>query len=153
MDTLRSASHLQRELGDNLFNALVSSDNTEAVRQFASGLVKDGLPTTMTIAGRTYEILGFLRGDEKKVPRSTIIEHVKEMQANLGQDDGQHLLDHQEEIPEVLRGKVVFVFTDWRFPNDPGGMACVYWKDDRWVQLWDWTLNNWRAALQVLHRI
>jgi hypothetical protein len=53
MDTLRSASHLQRELGDDLFNALVSSDNTEAVRQFANGLVKDALPTSMTIAGRT----------------------------------------------------------------------------------------------------
>lgn len=38
IDTLRSAAHLQRELGDELFLALISSDNTAAVKQFLLGL-------------------------------------------------------------------------------------------------------------------
>jgi len=42
---------------------------------------QDVLPTEMTIAGRTYEILGFLRGDEKSVVGHTIVERAKEMKA------------------------------------------------------------------------
>lgn len=38
IDTLRSAAHLQRELGDELFSALISSDNTAAVKKFLLGL-------------------------------------------------------------------------------------------------------------------
>jgi hypothetical protein len=38
IDTLRSAAHLQRELGDELFSTLISSDNTAAVKQFLLGL-------------------------------------------------------------------------------------------------------------------
>lgn len=38
IDTLRSVAHLQRELGDELFSALISSDNTATVKQFLLGL-------------------------------------------------------------------------------------------------------------------
>ena len=152
MDTLRSVSHLQRELGDDLFNALVSSDNTEAVRQFVGGLVKDTLPTEMTVSGRTYEILGFLQGDEKSVVGHTMVTRAKEMQAHLGKDDGQHLLDHQEEIPEILRGKVVFVFTDWRNPALSGHVAYVIWRGGRWVRLWVWLAYGRLGNARVLRR-
>lgn len=38
IDTLRSTAHLQRELGDELFLALISSDNTAAVKDFLLSL-------------------------------------------------------------------------------------------------------------------
>ncbi len=96
------------------------------------------LPSEMTIAGRTYEIFGFLRGDEKSVVGHTIVERAKEMKAPLGQDDGQHLLDHQEEIPEALRGKVFFVFPNWRNSHRPECVACVFWFGGRWLLSWNW---------------
>ena len=40
MDMLLSAAHLRRELGEKLAKALFSSDNTEAVRMFASTLLQ-----------------------------------------------------------------------------------------------------------------
>ncbi len=153
MDTLRSVAHLQKELGDDLFNAVVSSDNTAVVREFAKTLA-NVLPTTMTLGGRVYDLLGFLRGDEKSVRSTTMVERVKEMNANLGQDDGQHLLDHQDEIPVVLRGKVVFVFTDWRHPGVSEHVACVVWGGDsrRWVQDWNWLVYGWGGNGRVLRR-
>jgi len=118
MDTLRSTAHLQREIGDELFDALVSSDNTDAVREFAKTLVKDAMPTSFTVGNRTYDMLSFLRGNEKSVVGHTMVERAKEMNANLGEDDGQYLLDNQQDIPVALRGKVAFVFIDWRLPDD-----------------------------------
>lgn len=134
MDTLRSAAHLAREIGDDAFAALVSSDNTDAVRAFANGLVKSSFPVQMTVGGRTYDILTFLHEGENVVAGTTMVSRAKKMDASLGQEDGEHLLAHQDGIPVALQGKVVFVFTDWRHPGDPGHVAFVYWDGGRWVQ-------------------
>ena len=114
--------------------------------------VEARVSTTMTIADRTYEILGFLRGDEQSVAGSVMVERAKEMQANLGQDDGQYLLDHQEEIPEAFRGKVVFVFPDWRNPDSPEGVACVCWGGGRWLRRWLWLGGGFRDRCRLLRR-
>ncbi|MFH1946935.1 MAG: hypothetical protein ABIJ23_02135 [Candidatus Magasanikbacteria bacterium] len=152
MDTHRSTAHLQREIGDELFDALVSSDNTERVRQFAKTLVADAIPIEMTIGGRTYDLLGFLKGNEKSVKGDTMVIRAKEMNANLGKEEGEHLLKHQDEIPVALRGKIVFVFTDWRLPGVPVRVAYVYWDDDGWVQGWHWLGLDWYGLVRVLRR-
>jgi hypothetical protein len=125
MDTLRSVAHLQREIGDGLFNMLVSSHNTDAVREFAKTLVIwDDLSVTFTVGNRTYDMLSFFREDDgKAVVGHTMVERVKKMKANLGKDDGQYLLNNQRDIPVALRGEVVFVFTGWRGPII--GFVCV----------------------------
>ena len=104
MGDFRQLAHLAEQLGDERFHALIDSGNTGKVRAFCDKLVKAMLPTTMTISGRTYDLLGFLQGDEKSVVGHTMVVRAKEMNANLGQDDGQHLLDHQDEIPAAVRG-------------------------------------------------
>ena len=121
----------------------------DGLQRIAEGV----LPTEMTIAGRTYDILGFLKEEDGgSVVGSTMVERAKEMQANLGQEDGQYLLDHQEEIPEALRGKVVFVFPDWPHPDDPARVACVYWGGDRWLQRWYWLGLDFRGRCRLLRR-
>ena len=152
MDTLRSTARLQREIGDILFDALVSSDNTDAVREFAKTLVKDAMPTSFTVGNRTYDMLSFLRGNEKSVVGHTMVERAKEMVANLGQDDGQYLLDNQQDIPVALRGKVMFVFTDWRHPDVSSYVYYVYWGDGRWVRDWYWLDGGWDDNDRVLRR-
>ena len=153
MDTLHSVAHLQREIGDEAFSTLISSDNTEAVRQFAQGLVEKALFKEMTVGGRTYDILGFLKGDEKLVIGQVMVDRAKEMNANLGQDDGEHILKHQDEIPVALRGKVTFVFTDWRHPDNPGLVYSVCWNGGQWVRYWNWLDDDyWGGNSRLLRR-
>ncbi|MBI5729092.1 MAG: hypothetical protein HY983_02540 [Candidatus Magasanikbacteria bacterium] len=152
MDTLRSTAHLQRELGDELFATLISSDNTAAVKQFAEELLKSGLPTAMTIGGRAYDILGFLQEDEQSVKGDVMVGRAKELKAHQGKEEREHLLKHQGDIPAALRGKVAFVFTDDRRPGDPELVYCVCWGVDRWVECWGWLGLDWCGNYRVLRR-
>lgn len=107
----------------------------------------------MTVGGRTYEILGFLKGDEKSVIGHVMVDRAKEMSANLGKDDGEHVLKYQNEIPAALRGKVAFVFTDCRRPGDPERVRDIYWSGDRWVGDWDRLDGvNWNGIDRLLRR-
>jgi hypothetical protein len=108
----------------------------------------------MTVGGRTYEILGFLKEEDGgSVIGHAMVNRAKEMNANLGKDDGEHILKHQDEIPVALRGKVVFVFPDWRRPDNPGGAYCICWRDDEWVQYWYWLgRGDWDGDDRVLRR-
>ncbi len=148
----RELAHLKEQLGDERFAALIDSGNTGKVKEFCDQLLKDALPTTMTVGGRTYDILGFLEEGETSVVGSTMVVRAKEMSAHLGKDDGQHLLDHQEDIPEALRGKVAFVFTAWRHPVNPENVAYVNWSGDRWVQNWNGLGSGWSGRDRVLRR-
>ena len=149
---LRELAHLQEQLGDERFAALIYSGNTGKVKDFCDQLLKDTLPTTMTVGGRTYDILGFLEKGETSVVGSTMVERAKKMSAHLGEDDGQHILNHQGDIPAALRGKVVFVFTDWRHPGDSENVACIHWNGVRWVRDWRMLDGVWGGGGRVLRR-
>lgn len=111
------------------------------------------LPTEMTIGGRTYEILGLYKEeDEGAVSGPMMTNRAREMNAHLGQDDGQHILDHQGEILTTLRRKVVFVFTDWRDPVYPGRVACVACDCHHWVRRWRWLDDGFDGRARVLRR-
>ncbi len=148
----RAMAHLLEQLGDERFAALIDSANTGKVKELCDALVKSALPTEMTIEGRTYDILGFLRGDETSVVGHEMVTRAKVMSAHLGQDEGEHILKYQDQIPVSLRGKVVFVFTDWRHPDDSEDVFCVYWCVDRWVQYWGWLGHDWHGNSRVLRR-
>ena len=77
MSDFRKLAHLYEQLGEDRFQVLISSDNTGKVKDFCDQLLKDALPTTMTVGDRTYDILGFLRGDETSVVGHTMVERAK----------------------------------------------------------------------------
>ena len=114
---------------------------------------EDILPTTMTVGGRTYDILSFVQGDGF-VGGYQMIAKVREMSANLGQEEGEHFLKNQGDIPVELRGEVTFVFTDWRHAAHSESVSCVYWSvgDRRWVRDWGWLDQNWYDYARVLRR-
>jgi len=122
-----------------------------ALQTIAADQFSNQLPATMTIAGRTYEILGFLQGGEDHVKGDIMVSRAKEMQAHLGEDNAQHLLDHQSEIPVALRD-MAFVFTNWHLPDIPASVFCVCWRDGRWVRHWSWLDSDWHARYRVLRR-
>jgi hypothetical protein len=152
MSDFRAVAHLEEQLGEAGWRALIDSANTGKVKEFCNALVASGLPTTMTVGGRTYDILSFLRGDEKSVLGNTMVKRAKEMTAHLGQDDREHILAHQDEIPAALRGRVVFVFTDDRHPDNPEYVYYVVWDDDCWVPGWGWLARDWHGYYRVFRR-
>jgi hypothetical protein len=107
----------------------------------------------ITVGGRVYEILPFLRGDEKSVNGNTMVARAKKANANLGKEDGEHFLENQADILAVLRGKIAFVFSDWRFPGGMRGVACLFGgSSDRWYQDWRWLSSDWNGYYRVLRR-
>ncbi len=146
-------AHLLEQLGDERFAILINPYNMGKVREFCDHLLKDALPTEMTVGGQTYEILDFLKGDEESVAGHIMVDRAKEMNANLGKDDGKHILKHQYEIPLPLREKVAFVFPDWRHPASPEHASYVYWNGVKWAQRWGWlSVSNWDGRDRVLRR-
>ncbi|MFA5318475.1 MAG: hypothetical protein WC323_03315, partial [Patescibacteria group bacterium] len=110
------------------------------------------LPTTMTVGGREYEILDFLQDGKSFVKSDVMVARAKKMNANLGEEDACHILVYQHDIPAALQGKVVFVFTDWRRPDDSGSVCYVYWGGGRWVRGWRWLDRAFGEDGRVLRR-
>ncbi|MDP2631915.1 MAG: hypothetical protein Q8P30_04095 [Candidatus Uhrbacteria bacterium] len=150
----RAMAHLLDQLGDERFAALIDSANTGKVKELCDALVRNtpSLPTEMTINGRTYDILGFLREDETSVLNHEMITRAKNMNAHLGEDDCEYLLDNQQDIPVSLRRKVVFVFTYWRGSGDSEDVCYVFWDHVVWFRSWDRGFSIWSGDYRVLRR-
>ncbi|MFA5128798.1 MAG: hypothetical protein WC445_02390 [Patescibacteria group bacterium] len=110
------------------------------------------LPTEMTVGGRTYEILSFLREGEERVHGHTMVARAEKLGAYLGKEDCEFILAHQDEIPAALRGKIVFVFPDMRYPVGRECVAYLRWRGDRWYQYWGWLDVGWDDGARVLRR-
>jgi len=112
------------------------------------------LPSEMTIGGCTYEILNFLKGDEKCVDGRTMLMRAKKMNAHLGFEDGEHLMIHQDEIPVMLRDEVSFIFTAWKNRDRRrSNVTCVCWRGDYWDGGNVYTFEGyWTGDYRVLRR-
>lgn len=110
----------------------------------------------MAIGGRVYEILDFLRADEKFVNNATMVARAEEMNAKLGKEDGEFILEHQGDITVSFREEVVFIFADWRYRgSNPEIMYGVDWGiDHRWVrrQLIIMFGGKWDGHYRLLRR-
>ncbi|OGH65086.1 MAG: hypothetical protein A3A89_04655 [Candidatus Magasanikbacteria bacterium RIFCSPLOWO2_01_FULL_33_34] len=110
------------------------------------------LPMEMVVGGRKYKILGFLFEDEESVLGRTMIERAVSMDANPGEEDGQHILDNYKDIPSVLHN-TMFVITGWRKPGSADDVACLCWKDNILVLAWLWIGGaHWSRGDRVLRR-
>lgn len=117
---------------------------------FVAEYEESTLPTEITVGGRVYEILSLLRGGQDWVSGSDMVERAKEMLANLGEEDGRHFLEHQKDIPTVLRNKIVFVFSDWQ--DGKGNIAVVKWVIDEWCRTIVTVDMAWTGPYSVLRR-
>lgn len=91
--------------------------------------------------------------DGDVVSEATMLERAKAANATSGQKECEDFLAHQSEIDPALRGKVVFVFVDWRrHPGSPGDVAAVYWGGGRWVLRWGWLGIGWYGLYRPVRR-
>ncbi len=84
---------------------------------------------TMTLSGRTYELLPYLEEHEQSISRFTLEKRGKKLNANLGSDVGERLLIYQSEIPKKLR-KYFFVFPAWLSKSKE--ITYIAWNGDHW---------------------
>jgi len=76
--------------------------------------------------------------------RYRVVEWVKKHNACLGKNHLEYLLNHQDEIPDRLREKVIFVFVDCDDPDCPDNVEYVYWFHEKWNK------SKWYFALGMI---
>lgn len=151
----RRMRDIKRQLDQVSGSPLDPEEVACALQKIVEGDFMGGtLPPLITLGTHVYEILGCCREEEKSVSGFTMEERAKEMGAHLGQVDGIHLLNHQAEIPEIFRGKIGFIFTDWFHPNNPHKRAVILWDGrSSWALHWYPFFDNaWRRKYRVLRR-
>lgn len=111
-------------------------------------------PTNVfTIGDRTYELISFLKEGESSVSDNTMAERAKKLDANLGQKDGQFILERQDKIPEKFRMKFCLVFADWRNSLRPQCVTRLIWDRHHWCAYWLWHGNDWGVRDRLVCRI
>lgn len=110
------------------------------------------LPTEFTLGDRTYELVPFLKEGESYIRGNTVVGRAKKLNANLGQDDSQFILEHQDEIPRELQGKFYLVFAGLRDPSDPESVAYLDWNGCSWYLRWSWFVSLWDEYVLLVRR-
>lgn len=145
---LTGSAHLMRELGQDLYEALINPKNTGKVRKLAEELYDADIPAEITVGGRTYELVHLPNG------RGGAAKSAKSVNANLGQEDGENFLANQKDIPSELWHRVTFLFTDWRHPESKDHYACLYYNEAqcKWSTSWRLVKEGWYFRCRGLHR-
>ncbi len=111
------------------------------------------LPTTFTVSGRDYELVSFVKKEDGgSVSGDTMVARATELGAELGEEDGRFLLEHQNEIPASLRGKIYMVFPKWRSPDGPRSVACLHWVGGEWCDDWGSLDFQWDGGGRLVRR-
>jgi hypothetical protein len=88
---------------------------------------------------------GFLiKRGEDYISGEELVKRAKELKANLGQQQAEYLLEHQEEIPEEWqRYCLVFTGTVWRDRHGDRSVPCLGWDGRRWCLSLHWLEFGW----------
>lgn len=130
----------------------MSSNHTGKVRKFAEELL---IPTEIIIGGRAYRTLPLFKEGENSVGGNVM----KEMAALISNEERQHILDYQADIPSGIRSVVTFVLAIWKTArlsrNVPVTIECLSWFKDAgsWVVHARGPAGEWRGCYRVLRRI
>ncbi len=111
------------------------------------------LPTEITIGNRIYKIINYFKENEDRVSGDVMVKRAKEMYADLGENEGRHILAHQDQIPIILRGKVMFIFPNWRHLYHSDRSYCIRWSGDKWIKdFFAYSDNDWSKSSRLLRR-
>ncbi len=110
-------------------------------------------PMTFQAGGVTYTIVSCLGNDEVTIEGHELVTRGRQREASVREEHGKHLLEHQDGIPQELRGKVRFVFPEWHQGSRLLTAAIISWseRDRRWVLTWGWLHHQWSGKHKLVH--
>ncbi len=98
-----------------------------------------------------YEVLKLLREGDTSISGEEMSSLAKEMNAQLGEEDCNYLLEHEYEIPKELQDDYL-IFPGWRCPGNPDSVAVLYWSGGRWIQNWHGVEDDWYGHDRLVRR-
>ena len=98
------------------------------------------------------ELVGFLKSGEEYIDGEELIRRARqELNADLGQEDAEWLLAHQDQIPKEWRGYfLTFPGTVWQGSRGHRYIPDLYWSDGRWFLHFDWLGYDWSDRARLL---
>ncbi len=136
------------DLGEKNSQKLIERENREKVLQFCKKLTfaekkYETLPVEMKIGDRVYEVIPYLKDKEKPITGYEVIKRARALNACLGADDADYILEHQRDIPGGFY-RYYFIFTNWN--NSEGhDSEMLYYIDDCYYDVrkeeYEWTKN------------
>lgn len=140
---------LQRviERGDELRSAIFDKVRELAKPKFVYDKTKDAWELIEDIgfvplitSPKNLEFVAFLKSDENSVTGEVMLERARgDLNANLGQQHAEWLLEHQAEIPEEFRKYyLVFTGTIWRVSVGDRNVPCLGWSGNKWCLGFRW---------------
>ena len=98
------------------------------------------------------ELVPILKSGETYVNGEEMLRRAREeFNANLGQEDAEWLLEHQNEIPKEWRSHyLTFTGTLWRGDGGSRGVSCLHWHGGRWRLDFGWLEGGWGSDDRVL---
>ena len=140
---------------EKLAELIAVGDHTPAfsrdMRKEGWELVEPGSKRTINSVSN-LELVSFLKSGESSINGEEMVRRArKELDANLGQEDAEWLLEHQNEIPAELRKfYLTFPGTVWRGSGGSRRVPCLDWDGDRWCLFFGWLRSDWLSGDRAL---
>lgn len=112
-------------------------------------LIEHATRTVISVA--EIEAVSFLRDGERRILGYDVIGRARFdprlVGTNLGQEDAEFCLEHQDEIPVELRQCIlVFPGTIRRHPGGYFYVPYLDWDGERWVLAFGWLGGGWHSS-------
>lgn len=127
---------LQKEIGKELFWALIEKRNAKTVRNFASTLDRWAEKVVrLKLGDRVFDLALFLDGTSFGRGDLILGETKNIVASSLNESQGRYFIGHREEISEeILKGKLVFFFPNSPYKNRRGQVT--YFSGTNPKKLW-----------------
>lgn len=100
--------------------------------------------TPRRLTSANIEGISFLKGTESQINGEEMVRRATGLDANLGQEDAEFLLEHQDEIPAELREfYLVFPGTMWQGSGEDRFVPFLSWVGGQWVLCFFWLGSGW----------
>lgn len=98
------------------------------------------------------KLMPILKSGEDRVNGEEMVHRARvELDANLGQEDAEWLLEHEDLIPKEWRSYYIpFTATVWRDSDGYRSVASLFWLGGEWHLYWHWLDDGWDSRVSLL---
>lgn len=143
--------------GEEVFNKMVDVAISVSAPVFSRDMRERGWKPLEHTSRRItsvadLELVSFLKPGEDRINGEEMVRRARhELNANLGQEDAEWLMEHQDQIPAEFRNfYLTFPGTVWQDSDGDRCVPCLYWYDGRWCLDFYWLEVDWISSVRLL---